>query len=391
MKNLLYILFLTCLCYSNLQAQYNTEKFYLERAEKLIEEGDYNGALDRLYDGVAKNPNSVDILYQIANCNYRLKDYDKAIEYAERVIRRDYKRLEAYRLVGNSYDIKGDYNKAVEYLNSKTKLFPYEGELYFDLGVIEYLRSNYQKAAYYWEKGIEAEPYFADNYYWASKVYAKSNEKVYALIYAETFLNIEKHTERTEEIALLLRDTYVNYFKEKLEGFSIDQIYMNRAGETNRFYDAFERVVQKMQEQQILRPYYINGKVMQSGKLSYSKQIADFRKEFVFLWAQMYPNLKMPLFKWQERMRIAGYIKPYSKWLLMSAEAEYFVEWQMKSYSSYDNFLQWYNRNPLKINVINRFCRLDYVEKLPTTVIEPKPIEGVKIDTLKIAPKLEGN
>lgn len=395
MKKIL-LLISFCFVFTSVKAQFSNAKFYLDKAQQFMDMGDYQSALDKLNEGYAQssNQNNIDIIYGIANCYYRLKEYNKAIDYAQRTINRIPNKIEAYRMIGNSYDLMGNYEQAIQYFTRNTARFPYEGELYFDMGVIEYLRNNPKQALKYWEEGIKAEPYFADNYYWASKIYATTNEKIYSLIYSEIFLNIEKNTERTAEIAILLRDTYLNYFKEKLEGYSMVDVFIDRNAdnESNDFYDAYERVVGQMQINGSFNQFLLSGKVMENGKTTYLEKIASFRKEFLFLWTQMYANIKMPLFEWQADLEKGGYLTTYTYWLMMSAEPEFFVDWSMKSRASYDNFLMWYNRTPLKIDVINRFSRLDYVRKyLPT--VQPMKKDTLNTNTIKSTPQpvIEGN
>ncbi len=373
--------------FTTVKAQYSTADFYLKKAQPLIDAGEYDKALEKLTEGYNQNPNSKEIVYQIANCYYRLKEYPKAIEYGHRVINRDPENIDVRRLIGNSYDLSGNYEQAINYFQTACARFPYEGEFYFDMGVIEYLRGNHKKALFYWENGIKAEPYFAENYYWAAKTFAKTNEKAYALIYGEIFLNIEKHTDRTKEISILLRDTYLGFFKEKLEGVSVVDLYIDRAAdyETNDFHDAFNRVIQQMSINGSFNSSLLNGKLLDNGKTTYLKKIASFREEFIFLWEQMYPDMKMPLFRWLSSAKKGGYLTTYTYWLLMNAEPEFFVEWKTKSVTSFDNFLMWYNRNPLKVNVVNRFSRLDYVKKFVPPPASIEPINTVPVnDSLKV-------
>lgn len=342
--------------------------FYRNKAKEKMDQGNYAEAINDLYKVQEKLPNDPKTLYDIANCYYRMKNYNIAIEKGKAIINRFPNYIDAYRIVGNSYDISGNYEEGVNTLIEGIEKNPYEGELYLDLGIIEMLRHNYAVALKYWEQGIKAEPYLADNYYWATTIYAKSNQKIWALLYGEHFLNIEKNSDRTVEISKTLLNTYLNYIKEiNGENTPVEINLLINEFQVNEFEQNFRHVFKIMQGNGLLNLDAISKSI--KGKPTYLRGLGEIRSSMVQLWVQTYQNhTKVPLFDWLAKMQQAGYLESYSHWLMMSAEPDYFIQWQTKSSVSYSNFLSWYYRNPLKLNVTSYFSRLNFIRDINESI-----------------------
>src|SRR5205085_10449286 len=89
----------------------------------------------------------------------------------------------------------------------RIKKFNKSGALYNEYGE---LLSSMQNAAAInqWEKGIEMDPSYSGNYYNAAKYYYFTTDKIWSIIYAEIFINIEPLSARTTEVKSLLFDSY---------------------------------------------------------------------------------------------------------------------------------------------------------------------------------------
>lgn len=190
------------------------EEMKLAKAQEFAEMQDYKEAIKHYKELRDRYPNKIEYDYQVALCHYRLRDYQQAVKTVHQLVEINPLEGKYYRLLGNAYDVMGEYEKGINILNTGLLNMPYNGELYLDLGIIEMLRGDHERALYNWERGIKAVPYYPDNYYWVAKTYADSDEKIWTIMYAEMFLNLERGTERFSEISKLLTDTYINLIRE---------------------------------------------------------------------------------------------------------------------------------------------------------------------------------
>ncbi len=82
-----------------------------------------------------------------------------------------------------------------------------------------------------WEKGIELDPNYSLNYYNAARYYYPTPDKVWSLIYAEIFVNLESYSKRTIEVRDLILDGYRKLYS--------DASLLKNENTKNRFVDAF--------------------------------------------------------------------------------------------------------------------------------------------------------
>ena len=116
-------------------------------------------AIEKKYKGASS---ALKALFYIAECSYRLKDYDKAIDYYTQFIngsgKGDYLRCFAFEGLGYCYEEKGDYEQALKHFKKSME------ETYgSDLKVLGYLNMarNYEalndreNALHYYKKSID--------------------------------------------------------------------------------------------------------------------------------------------------------------------------------------------------------------------------------------------
>ena len=180
-KHFITILLLVFCCLSAASQSLSFEEFHVQKGEEAIEVQDYDKALDH-YEKLAKDKsNNSTYQYKTAWCYYKLKNYKKSIKIASKVLETNQRDVRLYRLLGNAFDLNGQYDQGIKILDVGIKIMPTSGELYFDKAVIEMERGNTLGALEIWEMGIKMAPYYPDNYYWVAKLYADSDEKIWAL------------------------------------------------------------------------------------------------------------------------------------------------------------------------------------------------------------------
>ncbi len=404
----------------------SAEEFHLKKARESFEIQEFEDALNHFKKLADQHSEKPEYKYQTAMCHYKMKGFKKTIKIAEKLITDFPNESKYYRLIANSYDLSGEYDQGVYYLEAGIQLLPNSGGLYFDRGVIEMERGNVERALYHWERGIKASPLYSDNYYWAAKYYADSDEKIWAIMYAEMFLNIERGTDRFSEISKLLTDTYLNLLRE-IPKVNLGDKYNNEEEIARKVVEAYEYFAERLRAGDTLTranvpEYIINAKPKQvdtdmvmannsmiqlqsqnakyqldrnqrntfeeaflyvltmlrengilnlptSGRMedgSYNLVLATnfIRTNFVELWMQL-NHQKMPvnLFVFQFDLYDRKLFDAYNHWLLSSGDPDYFIKWQGTHMDEYQIFLDALISKPLKVDVENYFSRLDYIIK----------------------------
>ncbi len=334
------------------------EKYYSSLAKSAMAQNNWVQALEHFEKIKNKFPENKTYDFEIAMVHYRNQNYSKAIELSKALLERDPSNIELHRLLANAYDLDEQHEKAKEHLLNTIESYPNDGEFFFDLGVIEYLKGNDQTALDHWEGGIKADPYFADNYYWVTKMYAESNKPIWAILYGEMFLNIDKGTERFAEISSLVLELNKNLIEQKSAKYIL--IQLDHLG-TNSFEQAFESIYSDLRNRGKLDIQNM-GIVSSDNSFSYIKAIAEVRKHFIELWSEKHgDSLNMPVFNWQQKLMEEGHLEAYVHWLLLNGEPNYFLSWQSKNRSAYNDFLMYMSSNPPRIDVLNYFMRKDYI------------------------------
>ncbi len=335
----------------------NVQEYFAEKADNAMEQGNYRDAILEYEKLIEQNPQNPQHLYKKAMCYYRLGDYSTSILLGNSLVDQYPFTAKYYRLLGNSYDLSGDYFAALDVLEMGNNNIENTGELYLDLGIIEMIRGDKFRAINYWEKGIEKAPSFSDNYYWAAKHYANTNEKVWVIIYSELFLNLERSTDRFNEISNLLYDTYVDVLYENGGDY---ELYLPRS-EPNNLYDTYRAIIQQViDEGNLLKPVVVNGATSES----HLGGISQARKRFVEIWNESYSTaVTCQLFVYHNDMIRRGLFDSYTHWLMINAKPKYFMSWQKLNTMSYQKFINWFISNKLTIDRNNYLVRMQYVAK----------------------------
>jgi len=330
------------------------QEHFKEKAENAKAQGNYRDAIIEYEKLIEHNPQNPEYLFQKAMCYYRLGDYNTSIRLSNSLVDQYPFTAKYYRLLGNSYDLQGDYFTALEILEMGNNNIKNTGELYLDLGIIEMIRGDKFAAINYWEKGIDKAPSFGENYYWAAKHYANTNEKVWVLIYAEIFLNLERSTDRFNEISKLLYDTYVEVLNEKDGDY---EIYLPRSS-ANNFYDIYRAIIRQIiEEGKLLKPVVVNGAISES----HLGGISQARERFIEIWNESYSTaVTCNLFVYHNDMMRRGLFDSYTHWLMINAKPKYFMSWQKLNTMSYQKFINWFISNKMTIDQNNYIVRMQY-------------------------------
>lgn len=348
MKNK-YSVLLFLLLFLNFYSQKKTfkcEKVY--DAVKLIDAEKYNEAIAILRECEKIDSKEYTYPYEIALAHTYNKEYEKAITELKRIKNYDNIGADYYQLLGNNFDYMGKPEQAILIYDEGLKKFPNAGRLYLEKGVM-YEAEKPLDAIKIYEEGIEAEPMYPSNYYRASKIYLKTNDRLSGLIYGEIFMNLERTTKRTQEMSELLYNGYKNSMtfskNEKRTDFcpsviDIDKFKTDKMMPLcSNFAFSFMLAMTEFDEFN-----YIN--LMQMRKI-FLKEYLNINKK-----VKNSPNV---LINYLKKMDDNKVFNAYNHYLFQIANGDDFTKWQEKNKEEYDKFINWFTttENELKIDSKN--------------------------------------
>jgi tetratricopeptide (TPR) repeat protein len=282
----------------NVYCQGQDAKQLQESAKAFMRQGDYANANLVLIRALQQDPNNIQVIKDLAFNYYLQKDNAKALETIKPLIDGDNSDDQSFQIAGNIYKAMDQYKECEKMYKKGIKKFPNSGALYSEYG--ELLASMQDaNAIKQWEKGIEMDPGFHGNYYNASRYYSLTGEKIWSIIYAEIFLNIETSSGRTAEIKNLLLDSYKRLFAD------ID--ITKNSKDKNPFEQAF---LQTMNKQSSVASKGIN-----------PESLTMIRTRFILDWYNSYAS-KFPfrLFDYQHQLLQQGLFDAYNQWIFGAAQ-----------------------------------------------------------------------
>jgi tetratricopeptide (TPR) repeat protein len=329
----------------------------LKRALILEEQGKINEAISNIEKARKLDPANPEYPYELAFANNLKKDYPKVVFILEKQIAGKDAFSKMYQLLGNAYDILERQYMAVKIYQDGIKRFPEAGELYLELGNIYLKRKDYTNALAQYETGIEMDPMFPSNYYRAARLFLRSPEKVWGMIYGELFLLLEIKSERTTEISKLLYDTYKKEIVFNADTLSSIRLSSDLWGGRVIGKDTSLKLNYGLFVYQPLMIEALNGE-----KNIDINSLSRIRKRFTEKYFtsdnwQKYPNA---LFDFHYKVLKAGFMDEYNQWVFADANTEDFSKWQEKNRDRYLKFIKWLLKNTPKFDAKYKFYRSQY-------------------------------
>jgi tetratricopeptide (TPR) repeat protein len=291
-----------------------------ETALTFMRQGDFSNAILVLNRAYLMQPKNTQIGKDLALNYYFKKEYTKALEIIKPVLDNNDADDQCFQVAGDIYQALQDPAGCEKIYKKGLKKFPDNGALYNEYGELLWQQSDYN-AIKQWEKGIEVDPGFSKNYYNACRYYYLTTDKVWSLIYGETFLNIDPMSNYGPELKNILLESYKKLFADA-------DIEKNNK-DKNSFVAAF---LQTMNRQSSLIANGIN-----------TESLTMVRTRFLLDWNSTYSK-KFPLrlFDYQRQLLQEGMFDAYNQWIFGAAE----------NLPAYQN---WTNTHPEEYTELARF------------------------------------
>lgn len=307
------------------------------KAKNYVLKRDYPNAI-LVYNQLARlEPQNLIYRRELAYTYYLGGDMSRATQVITPLLRAKEADEATFLTAAQIFNARSMRKQAVDAIERGIKKYPTSGILYSDYGKLFSEDKKYQKAEMAWEKGVKYEPNFHMNYYNLAKSYFVSKRPLWAIIYGETFINMERYSQRTEEVKKIVFDSYkqliansqLSKFVSEKEQRKIDRHKSDFEMKTSKIYTDLANVV--------MGGVDIDNVVM-------------LRTRFLLRWMQVeqqaYP---FHLFDFSNEMVAAGHFEAYNQWLFGKASGEQdFIKWVKNNSEEYSNFEQYFQAAPYK-------------------------------------------
>jgi tetratricopeptide (TPR) repeat protein len=290
-----------------------------ETARTFMMAGDYNNAILVLNRALQLDKNNLELQKDLIQNYYLKQDFEKALEGVKAIVDREDADVMTYQIAGNVYKALEEVKDCEKMYKKALKKFPKSGPLYSEYGELLWAIKDFS-AIEQWEKGIEVDPSSAGNYYNAARYYFYTQDKVWSIIYAEIFVNMESLSERGAAMKALLLQAY----KEKL--FTNPNLMAGEEKNKSEFAKAFLRTMEK---QNSITAKGVN-----------AETLTMIRTRFILDWYNNY-SARYPfrLFDYQQQLIREGMFEAYNQWLFGTVEnLPAYDNWTKTHAEQYDKF-----------------------------------------------------
>ena len=367
---LLLLVFITTPLFSQSEADLKKAKELTSQAIKLMDDGKLQQSIDVLKEAQTLDPKNLDIQYEIGLAQYQQGNFSQAIKITKKISKHQDAQPAYFALMGNAYDMDGDRKKAEKAYQKGIKAFPDAGLIYTELGILSYNNKLYSDALMYWETGIDRDPFHASNYYWAAKLFTQTDERIWAILYGEIFLNMKPSGKRADEISKLIFQTYLDAIEVTSDTSATT--HFSKRGNTIVISDPDDLI--KMSMQGRLLPFEGTVELAFAPGLMHLmdddimiENLDQARQLFIKSWfgeekelGKGYPN---DLFDYQKRLDESGHFKAYNYWLLKAGDPDSFKAYLAAGgKKELDEFFEWDKENQMEITEDNFLGRLRFLK-----------------------------
>ncbi len=345
MKALLLSLLLSLCIWTAAPAQTSRDE-RIDRAIERMDNGDFDEAAQLLKAVLADDPKNFDARYETGYLFYIQERYAEAIDVLRRIKRKDYPQL--FQILGNAYDMAGDRKQAVKTYKKGLRTNPDAGRLYLELGNIAYAEKQYGQAFAYYRTGATVDPAHPSNYRSQALLYAMSSEPVWALVWGELFMNLERGSRRTSAMSKTLAKVYRDNIV--IEGDTAVRVTFSKnnrvAREDMRLRIPFGTAVFEVGAGAALTANGIPDSVTLA-------VLSGMRERFVDLYFEKYDQMLFdddaarPLMAYQRQIKGAGMMEPYSYWVLSQGFPDEFRQWRDEHPEQWLAFIDWFSAHPM--------------------------------------------
>jgi tetratricopeptide (TPR) repeat protein len=319
MKRILLPFLLCFLTFASLAQPADPKKLY-ETAKGFMRSGDFDNAIIVLIRALEQDKNNLEMQKDLVMSYYLKRDYNKALDGVKALLDRDDADVVTFQIGGNVYKALEEPKECEKVYKKGLKKFPKSGPLYSEYGELLWAMKDFS-AIDEWEQGIKVDPAYSGNYYNAANFYFYTKDKVWSLIYAEIFINMESLGER----GAAMKELLIKGYKEKLFA-QADMM----AGEEKNKSEFAKSYLQLMNKQTGLTTMGIS-----------PETLTMIRTRFILDWYTQFAG-KYPfrLFDFQRQLLSEGMFEAYNQWLFGPvANIAAYDNWTKTHAQEYNDFM----------------------------------------------------
>lgn len=308
-----------------------------ESARSYLGRGDYANAIMMFSQAIRQAPSDVSLRRDLSYTYFLSGDTKKAKEIIGPVVSSEAADEQTYQVAGAIENALGNTGKARRILNEGIEKYSNSGLLYNSKGNLLSADKGSKDALEAYNTGIQVEPSYPMNYYNAAKIYFQEDNAVWALLYAEIYVNLDQASPRTIEVKKMMIDAYRKLFTpgkdEALPGF---QSSGSKAARKADFSGIYKNLMLKC------APAISDG-------LS-TENLIMLRTRFMLAYSKDYSvNYPFTLLSYQDKMLHDGVYDAYNQWLFGAVDnSQEFSLWVKVNNKEYTAFESWRKRNPLQ-------------------------------------------
>lgn len=312
-------------------------------AQASLASGAFRQAIASYQQAIALAPSQAILYRDLANAYLLSGNYDRAQSTITQLIEKDRADPQAYAIASAVQTALKEDKKARRLLEKGIERYPTSGFLQHELGKYYEEQGDEQSALKSWLEGISIDPAYHINYYDAARAYMRTSKPVWAIVYGEVFVNLERYTPRSGETRKLLLSAYRRFFATP------DATDVPRFGKSSQ---ASAKTFEEAVSQTLLHL----APVLSDGVST--ENLIMLRSRFVMDWMQRYgARYPFTLFRnWDDLLR-AGHFDAYNQWLFGRAEnaAQYeaWAKFHPEAVPAYEAYNAQYPLQPTSADAYN--------------------------------------
>jgi tetratricopeptide (TPR) repeat protein len=214
-----FLLLLSFMLSSQTVIHAQTAKEFFKKGIELYDAGKFEEALVQYEFALKILPNNSGIFYEMATTYVALEKFDKAIKYAEKVIKnKNGNEALAYAVLGTAYDMDGKPKKAIKAYEKGVKAFPNEYNLYYNLGITQFAQKDYDGAEKSAMSSITNNPKHANSHNLLGNIELEKNKKIKSLLPCYGYLMLKPTGKLSVAIRKSIESIYLKGVRVKQDG-----------------------------------------------------------------------------------------------------------------------------------------------------------------------------